>query len=345
MLALVTTPGEAGTTEVAEVADPDPRPGEVLVRTLEVGVCGTDREISEGLFGAAPDGEDRLILGHESLGVVERDGHGFSRGDLVTAVVRRSCEHCRACAEGAPDACLTGDYVERGITRLHGYAAELVAEAPDQLVAVPRDLGRLGVLAEPSSICARALRHAHAVAGRQPWSANRALVVGPGAIGLLSAVFLRLDGYEVVVSGRRPREDNPKADLVEACGATYVQGTEDLGAFDVVVEAAGHSQVMLDTLRHLGRNGVAVLLGLDGEERTVELDGRVLGVDVILENRALIGSVNANRVDWEDAVRRLDETRRSWPGLLDEVVGLRVAPDRFAEAFDFGGVKAALDFS
>ena len=61
--ALVTTPGRPHSTAVAEVSDPRPGPREVLLRTLEVGVCGTDREISEGSFGVAPDDSDRLVLG------------------------------------------------------------------------------------------------------------------------------------------------------------------------------------------------------------------------------------------------------------------------------------------
>src|SRR3954451_8384901 len=148
MQALVTHPGAARSTRVEEVPAVEARQGELLLRTLEVGVCGTDREISEGLFGVAPEGEDELVLGHELLGAVERDGHGFARGDLVTATGRRSCGRCAACAAGAPDACETGEYRERGITRMHGFAGELVAESPDQLVAIPPSLGRLGVLAE-----------------------------------------------------------------------------------------------------------------------------------------------------------------------------------------------------
>ena len=163
MQALVTTPGRPHSTAVAEVPDPRPGPREVLLRTLEVGVCGTDREISEGSFGVAPDDSDRLVLGHELLGVVERDGHGFARGDLVAATVRRSCGQCAACGEGSPDACHTGAYSERGITRLDGFASDLVAESAEHLVAVPGSLGRLGVLAEPGSVCARAIRHARAV--------------------------------------------------------------------------------------------------------------------------------------------------------------------------------------
>src|ERR671923_2192364 len=113
MLALVTQPGQTHTTHIEEIRAVEARDGEVLVRPLEVGVCGTDREISEGLFGVAPEGREALVLGHELLGVVERDGHGFARGDLVTATVRRSCGRCAACAAGAPDSCDTGDYLER----------------------------------------------------------------------------------------------------------------------------------------------------------------------------------------------------------------------------------------
>src|SRR3954454_15564945 len=194
MQALLTVPRRPHSTFVADVPAPRPGAGDVLVRPLEVGVCGTDREISEGLFGVAPDGDEALVLGHELVGVVARDGHGFATGDLVTATVRRSCGRCAACAAGAPDACDTGDYLERGITRLHGFASELVAEQPDQLVAVPPSLGRLGVLAEPASICERGLRHVRAVGARQPWAPRRALVLGAGAVGGLGTHLLRVGG-------------------------------------------------------------------------------------------------------------------------------------------------------
>jgi threonine dehydrogenase-like Zn-dependent dehydrogenase len=350
--ALVTTPGRDGSTRVTEVPVPEPGPGEVLVRTLEVGVCGTDREISEGLFGVAPDGGADLVLGHELLGVVEADGHGFTRGDLVSATVRRGCGRCLACAEASPDSCLTGDYVERGITRLDGFARELVAEDADQLVAVPESLRTLGFLAEPGSVCARAIRHAQAVGGRQPWGARRALVVGTGAIGMLSACFLRLHGYDTWVAGRQASGAG-KPHVVEGFGARYVSvGAQSLadvaaeaGGFSLVVEAAGDAQVMADSLGLLARNGVACLLGLDGRPQQVQLDGRIIGVDVVLHNLALVGSVNAHPQDWRRAVRLLDAARRRWPEALEEMVSLRAAPDDFATAFHHGGVKATLRFA
>jgi threonine dehydrogenase-like Zn-dependent dehydrogenase len=333
---------------VSDVPEPAAGGDAVLVRTLEVGVCGTDREISEGLFGVAPDGAEELVLGHEFLGVVERDGQGFARGDLVTATVRRSCGHCAACEVGAPDACHTGDYLERGITRLDGFASELVAEAPEHLVPVPRSLGKLGVLAEPASICERGMRHIRAVGERQPWSPRRALVIGAGAIGMLGTYLLRMDGLEVWTASREA--GGGREQLVAACGARHVATSdtplatlaEDVGGFDVVFEATGDAQVMLGTLGLLRRNGVACLLGIDGRPGEVSIAGRVLGVDAILQNRALFGSVNANRLDWNAAVEQLDQARRRWPDALEAFVGARLPLDSFADAFEYRGVKATL---
>jgi threonine dehydrogenase-like Zn-dependent dehydrogenase len=341
VLALVTQPGRAHTTRIEDVPAVEAREGEVLVRTLEVGVCGTDREISEGIFGSAPEHEQLLVLGHEALAVVERDGYGFTRGQLVTATVRRSCGHCLACAEESPDSCLSGDYRERGITRLNGYARELVAEDPEQLVVIPESLDRIGVLAEPTSICERALRHARAIGGRQPWQLERALVVGAGAIGMLTTYLLRLANVEVWTASLEPENE-----LVEKSGARYVSTPDtelsELGKFDLVIEAAGDARLMARTLGLLRRSGVACLLGIDPRDQTVELDGPVLGLDTVLENRVLFGSVNAQRQDWLAAVADLERARERWPEALEHFVTLRVPLDRFAQAFEHRAGKATL---
>jgi len=348
--ALVSHPGRAGTTGVEDVPA-GPEEGTVPVRTLEVGVCGTDREIADGLFGAPPAGEERLVVGHELLGIVEQDVPGFARGDLVTATVRRSCGHCGPCLAGAPDACASGDYRERGIMRLHGFARDVVHEHPEHLVRVPRSLGRLGVLAEPASICARGIRHAMAIGGRQPWSPERALVLGAGAIGMISTTFLRLAGLEVWAAAREPA-DAPVAGLVRDLGASYESVEEvplgelraAVGGFDLVVEATVDAQAKVDAVGMLRRGGVACLLGIDGRPGAVGLERRLIGVDVVLENRAVFGSVNANRVDWLAGVDELERARRRWPEALERFVGLRVPLERWEEAFAHRGVKATLVF-
>ena len=166
-------------------------------------------------------------------------------------------------------------------------------------------------------------------------------MIGAGAIGLLTTYLLRLDGVEVWTASLEPAND-----LVEAAGARYVATADtplsELGAFDLVVEAAGDAQLMADSLDLLRRSGVACLLGIDGREQRVGIDGRVLGVDTILENRVLFGSVNAHRRDWLAAVDALERARRRWPDALAEFVDLRVPLDRFREAFGEHGGKATL---
>jgi len=339
MKALVVEPGVAHSTRVEDVDEPT---GDgVLLRVLEVGVCGTDREISEGLFGVAPGGATQLVIGHESLAEVARDGHGFAKGDLVCATVRRSCGHCVACGEGAPDSCLTGDYSERGITRLDGFARELVLEQPEHLIPIPRSLGRLAVLAEPTSICTRGIRHALTIGARQPWEPKRALVTGAGAVGLLSTMLLRLEGLDVWTASLEP-----SSAIADALGAHYVStkttDLADLEPFDIVIEGAGDAQLMLDALGLLGRSGVACLLGIDGRPGKAHIENSVIGVDAVLENRVLFGSVNAHHDDWVTGVEALDRARREFPGALEELIGLRVPLDRFEEAFAYRGGKATL---
>src|SRR5689334_7507933 len=118
MRALTVSPGVANSISLETVAEPPLSEGAVLVQALALGICGTDREIAAGLYGWAPPGQDRLILGHESLGrVLEApDGSGFAKGDIVAGIVRRPDPvPCSACAHDAWDMCRNGLYTERGI--------------------------------------------------------------------------------------------------------------------------------------------------------------------------------------------------------------------------------------
>src|SRR5947207_7653128 len=111
-----------GTREVRVIEHEAPRitePDQVKLRILDIGVCGTDKEICAFEYGTPPDGSDYLVIGHESLGEVVEVGNGVSRvkiGDLVVPMVRRPCPHksCLACRSGRQDFCYTGDFTERG---------------------------------------------------------------------------------------------------------------------------------------------------------------------------------------------------------------------------------------
>src|SRR5882672_284740 len=106
MRALTVCPGVANSARLDDVSDPPLSDGAVLVRTLALGVCGTDRDIVAGDYGWAPPTQDRLILGHESLGEVEiasNDTH-LAPGDIVVGIVRRPDPvPCPFCAVGEWD--------------------------------------------------------------------------------------------------------------------------------------------------------------------------------------------------------------------------------------------------
>ena len=199
MRAITVRPGQEGSVALTEMPEPPAEDGPILVETLAVGVCGTDLEIINGDYGAAPPGQERLVLGHESLGrVIEAAaGSGFSEGDLVVGIVRRPDPvPCPACAAGDWDMCTNGRYTERGIKARHGYASERYRIHPEYLVAVDPALGTLGVLLEPATVVAKAWDHIEKIGRRATWAPRKVLITGAGPIGLLAAVLSTQRGYE-----------------------------------------------------------------------------------------------------------------------------------------------------
>ena len=111
MFAITAIPGRHGTAALTDMPEPPVEDGPVLVQTRAIGVCGTDAEIINGDYGWAPPGQERLIIGHESLGhVVEAAPEtGFSPGNLVVGVVRRPTRcHARRARPETGTCALTG---------------------------------------------------------------------------------------------------------------------------------------------------------------------------------------------------------------------------------------------
>src|SRR5258706_15639246 len=154
MRAITVLPGTAQSARLEDVPEPAESDSPVLVRSLALGVCATDREILNGSYGFAPPGQQRLILGHESLGAVEAapKGCGLAPGDLVVGIVRRpDPEPCIACAAGEWDMCRNGRYTERGIKERHGYGADRFRIEPGFPVKIDPALGIVGVLRDAAS--------------------------------------------------------------------------------------------------------------------------------------------------------------------------------------------------
>jgi threonine dehydrogenase-like Zn-dependent dehydrogenase len=344
-----------GETEpaVVEKPIPDPGPDEVLVRTLRVGIDGTDHEVIDGSHGGFPDGEDHLVLGHEAVGVVEdANGTGFEPGDVVVPTVRRTPPHGtnEYFERGEPDMAPDGEYVERGIVGAHGFMSEYFTSPADCLVSLPSDLAELGFLVEPISISEKAFEHAFAARSAFDWSPDSALVLGNGSLGLLTLAMLSASGRfdRLYCLGRRDRPD-PSIDCIESLGATYVDSrktpvstlAEAHEPVDFVYEATGYAKHAFDTIEALAPNGVGALLGVP-TDWTFEVDGGRLHREFVLHNKALVGSVNSDVGHFEAAVDRLLDLPESFlDDLVTGVYGLDDLDSAFAD--DDSTIKTAVE--
>jgi threonine dehydrogenase-like Zn-dependent dehydrogenase len=347
MRAVAVVPLKAGSLEVSDVAAPERGEGELLVDGIALGVCGTDREIASGEYGWAPPGEDRLILGHESLGRVREapEGSGFAPGDLVVGVVRRPDPvPCGACARGEFDMCRNGRYTERGIKALHGYGSEQWTVETDYAVRLDPSMEAVGVLLEPTTVVAKAWDHIERIGNRAWFDPQCLLVAGAGPIGLLAALLGVQRGLDVHVLDKAT--SGPKPRLVAELGATYHTGSiPEVAARawpDIVIEATGVPRLVLDAMANNAVAGVVCLTGVSPTGRPMEVDAGSLNREIVLQNDVIFGSVNANHRHYEQAVQTLGRADHSW---LEGLITRRLPLERAHEAFEQGEeeVKVVID--
>lgn len=349
MKAIAVKPGVPNSVHLAElpapmVADvPDGRG--VLVRVLRVGVDGTDKEINAAEYGAAPEGYDFLIIGHESFGQVEAVGPNVTElqpGDYVVATVRRP-GHSIYDLIGTSDMTTDDTYHERGINLLHGYMSEYYVDNADFIVKVPNGLKEVGVLLEPTTVVEKGIAQAYEIQRRlRVWRPRRAAVMGSGTIGLLATLVLRLRGLAVTTFGLTPKPFL-NSDLIEAIGATY-QSTQELsiadaarkfGPFDLIFEATGFSPIVFESMEVLGKNGVLVLSSVTGGDRRIEVPADKINLGFVLGNKVMVGTVNANREYFETGVKDLAQAEAEYPGWLMRLLTHRVTGlENYGELFD-----------
>jgi len=327
-------------------------PTQVKIRTIEVGICGTDREICSFAYGSPPDGCDYLVLGHEALGEIVEIGSSnssFKPGDLVVPTVRRPCPHghCAPCRYDRQDFCFTGDFTERGIKMTHGFMTECFVEEEKHLNIVPRELRDVAILVEPLTVAEKAMTQAWQVQQRLPWEnkdggapgqGKTAVVLGAGPVGILGAMTLIVNGFKTFVYSRSPAP-NPKSELVDAVGAKYIsaqtvpveQFAEQVGNIDLVYEAVGVGRISFDVLKILGLNGIFIFTGIPPHKPAIPIEADVLMRHMVLKNQVAIGTVNADRPAFEAAIRDLGIFKKRWPDALRAVISGRYPLEAYGD--------------
>jgi threonine dehydrogenase-like Zn-dependent dehydrogenase len=358
MKAIGVFPGKAGSAHLIDVPKPGlddvPAGRGVMVRILRLGLDGTDKEINAGEYGTAPAGQDVLITGHESLGIVEEVGPAvteFAPGDYVVARVRRAGESLYDLID-TPDMTTDDAYFEHGISRVNGFLTEFYVEEPRYLIKVPQGLKHVAVLLEPTSVTEKGILEAYEIQRRlKVWQPRRAAVLGAGTIGLLACMVLRNRGLEVTTFGL---DEAPylNSDLVEALGATYIstkqqslaQNAAQDGGYDLVFEATGYSPIVFDAMCHLvAKNGILILSSVTGGMRRSEVPSDAINLDFVLGNKVMFGTVNANREHFEAGVRDLAVAEAQYPGWLSRLLTHRVPGlDHYDEALAALGTPGAI---
>jgi glucose 1-dehydrogenase len=365
MKALTITPRVAGSVQLRDVPEPTldqiPNGRGVMVRIIRVGLDGTDHEIYTGEYGAAPEGSDFLIMGHESFGVVEAVGSAvteFAVSDHVVARVRRAGTSIYD-KIGMPDMTTDEEYFEHGISRVHGFLTEKYVEDPEYLIKIPGALKDVAVLLEPTSIAEKGIAQAYEIQRRlKIWQPQRAAVLGTGTIGLLVTAALRNRGLDVYAFARQlPPYLN--SELIEALGAHYVstnqmtltQAGQAHGGFDLVFEASGFSPLVFEAMHELlDKNGILVLSSVTGGSREIEVPSDAINLDFVLGNKVMVGTVNANRQHFEAGVSDMAILEAAYPGWLgrlitDRVDGLDNWPTAYEKLGGAGAIKVVIEIS
>ena len=278
--------------EVQDVAPPTAGPGHVVIEVQRAGVCGTDVEFFTGGMQYLHEGfaEYPLRIGHEWMGTVASVGEGVDPGWIgrrVTGDTMLGCGVCRRCVRGNQHVCEFR--FEVGIRGgFAGAIAEQLAMPVTALHALPDAVDdALGALVEPGGNALRSVRGANIAEG------DRLLVLGPGTIGLLAAMFARAQGAEVHLKGRSRRA----IDFAKALGFAGAWDDTDLPdlPWDAVIDASNDPALPARALDLVEPAGRVVYVGLAGspsliDSRTLVLND-VTAVGVLSASPGLAGTI------------------------------------------------------
>ncbi len=313
---------------LVEVATPAPGPGEVLVRVLAAGICGTDRHLFKGEFPCAPP----VTLGHEFSGEVVAIGEGVKLpvGTRVACDPNIACGACDACRRGRVNLC--ADNVAIGIHRDGGFADHAVIPAHRALLT--GDLDPLHAAFSEPLACTL-----HGIDLGAPRPGERVLVIGGGVIGLLAVQLAANAGADVTLLTRNPA----KRALAQRTGARRTAATEaearDLlgpGA-DLVVECAGVAETVEMAPRLARAGGRVVVLGVLPQGDLV----RIEPFDLLFREITLIHSF-INPFTQSRAIQMLRDGTVDPAPLISRVIGLSDAPHAIANPAPATEVKVLI---
>lgn len=313
--------------------------GDVLLKPILTGICGTDRGIVNGALSFAynPGGYDFLVIGHESLcKVVESSDKNFKAGDLVVPVVRRpgDCPNCRI---GRPDNCSDGNKHEAGITGLHGFMRGQFYEQSINLVKVEDpSLKDVAVLTEPTKNVEKAMEVLDRVSSRSIYSSGdstfldkNCIIIGTGNEAFLYGLSAKDRGFNTYMVNRHPLQKNI-TEMLDAFGINFIDTSQDKDfnkriKADLLIDTSGDPGTIFNYIREMNYNGIAILFGTNGKAPSTQVSSE--DIDHIIErNITIAGSVDAAKTHYVKALDDLSKWNRRYGTVFSSMISNRISP-------------------
>ena len=330
--------------KIGEIEKPTPDNNKVIIDILKTGICGSD---IHNWDAGAPKG---LVMGHEFTGKVVNPGNraDLKIGDRVTALPISPCGHCEACETGNPQYCQETWTHAVGLSLDNpGGLTSTIAVRPDMVIKLPDNVtDEEGAMVEPTAVGLHAIHLADIKVG------DKVLVVGGGIIGLVSAMFAKLEGAEIVAVSETNEARGEKSVKLNVADVWFDAKNENFlkniftkipDGFDVVIDCSGNTKAVESELMTVKPGGTIVLVGVSPKPiefasilavmKELTIKGAIAYTKDEFKNCiSLMASKKINVMKFVDDIVPLTETQNAYERLTsgtDDAVKIMVDPNKY----------------
>ncbi|VBB07564.1 Hypothetical protein LUCI_2829 [Lucifera butyrica] len=322
-------------TELVEIPRPNPGYGEVLVKVMVAGLCGTDLR-----YYNTDEGRTKLraplIIGHEGSGIVVERGEGVTDINVGDRVVCQTtfddCKRCEYCLSGAHHMCMNRTSLG---SKVDGFFAQYVVCKAERIHKLPDSVSfEEGAMVEPLSCCV------HAVLERSSLKPmDTCIIFGPGQTGLMCAQLARMAGARVILIGTG--NSRKRLEVAAQLGfkerlifdaddiGQYVMNITDAVGADVIIECSGSSQALAMSFQLVKKQGEILLVSASTESRVNLWD------HVVLREVTIVGTLSAQPITWKTSIEILQQKRIN----VLSLVSARFELEDWEEAFRIGSTR------
>ncbi|WP_287689149.1 alcohol dehydrogenase catalytic domain-containing protein [Metallosphaera javensis (ex Sakai et al. 2022)] len=336
--AIIINPPQAGVRFERLPDENRPAPNQIKVRAIYTGICGTDRELANGLLkhSIPPEGKEFMILGHEVIGEVVdkgKDVDEFEIGDKVVGLARRRCGKCLSCEMGRPDLCETGQMPIAGVKGKDGFMADTFNDEAKFFVKLPDTItDESAVLIQPLGDIIKAVYTGiNALNSRFTWycrdstlRCRTAMILGTGSTGLLFSMLLKTLGLKVILVNRRG-PTSAEESITKSVGVSFLRIDEELPLVDLLIDTSGSTVSLLRALQRVRPNGGVILFGFGlGDESTFKAQHLT---DLVYRNILVLGSAAHGKIHLEEAVKQFEIIKSYYNEAIKKMITRVIYPE------------------